>query len=312
MIFKLNCVKASVMKIPQPIPYQGSKRAQASLIINFFPKKVSRLVEPFAGSAAISIAAAAKKKANRFLINDINSPLINLMNQIVSNPKEIADEYALLWNEQLGREKEYYLKIRELFNQTKRSDYFLYVLARCVKGAVRYNANGEFNQSADNRRKGKRPEVMRRNLARFSELLRDKSEFISEDYREAFERVTIDDVIYMDPPYQGTSKNKDPRYINGVEFSEFVENLEFLNRKKVRYLISYDGKMGDKKYGDDLPEDLNLKKVLIKVGRSTTSTLLGKSEITYESLYISEALALSLEFDIPKFASLKPTQLELL
>jgi DNA adenine methylase len=54
---------------------------------------------------------------------------------------------------------------------TGRPDYFLYLLARCVKGSVRYNANGEFNQSPDNRRKGMRPDFMRSNIIAVSMLM---------------------------------------------------------------------------------------------------------------------------------------------
>ncbi len=45
-------------KIPQPIPYQGSKRHIAHHILPLFSDKPDKLVEPFAGSAAISVAAA--------------------------------------------------------------------------------------------------------------------------------------------------------------------------------------------------------------------------------------------------------------
>ncbi|MDR2813428.1 MAG: DNA adenine methylase [Prevotellaceae bacterium] len=57
------------MKLPRPIPYQGSKRNLADKILRFFPSKFDRLIEPFAGSAAISIASAFYFKANRFVIH---------------------------------------------------------------------------------------------------------------------------------------------------------------------------------------------------------------------------------------------------
>jgi site-specific DNA-adenine methylase len=50
------------MKVPHPIQYQGSKRSLASTILRYFPIKFPRLVEPFAGTAAISIACAARRK----------------------------------------------------------------------------------------------------------------------------------------------------------------------------------------------------------------------------------------------------------
>lgn len=71
--------------VPHPIPYQGSKRNLASAILRYFPATVETLHEPFAGSAAISLAAAAKGKANWFHINDLNKPLIDLWQEIVNS-----------------------------------------------------------------------------------------------------------------------------------------------------------------------------------------------------------------------------------
>jgi DNA adenine methylase len=64
-------------ELPQPIPYQGSKRLLAPLILRHFPAHVVRLVEPFAGSAAISIAVAARRMADQFWLNDANPALID-------------------------------------------------------------------------------------------------------------------------------------------------------------------------------------------------------------------------------------------
>ena len=163
------------MKIPHPIPYQGSKRNLAGQILRFLPHDTSKLIEPFAGSAAITIATAYFFKANKFLINDINEPLIKLWNQIINKPKLIIQSYHDIWNGQLGDEENYYYKIRELFNETKEPEYLLFLLAKCVKAAVRYNANGEFNQSPDKRRLGRNPELMRNDIVRVSKLLKGKS-----------------------------------------------------------------------------------------------------------------------------------------
>ena len=48
------------MTVPQPFQYQGSKRALAPLILQYLPISTTRLVEPFCGSAALSIATAAR------------------------------------------------------------------------------------------------------------------------------------------------------------------------------------------------------------------------------------------------------------
>lgn len=300
------------MKIPQPIPYQGSKRALAPIILKYFPQKIERIIEPFAGSAAITVASALKSRASSYWVNDLNKPLMELLEEMVNNPEQIASNYELIWNKQFGNEKEYYKEVRERFNSKYRTEDFLYVLARCVKGAVRYNSNGDFNQSPDNRRKGKLPSTMRKDIFNISHLLKGKTLFTSEDYSEIFKHATESDLVYMDPPYQGTSNKKDSRYLAGLNLDEFISNLKLLNIKKVPFLISFDGKLGNKTYGNDLPEKLDLKKIMIEVGRSTTSTLLGNEEITYESLYISKSLELKLDMALPEELTLKPRQLQLL
>jgi len=301
--------------LPHFIQYQGSKRNLAKHILQFFPKKVSRLVEPFAGTAAISVATSASQITQSFWLNDLNKPLIELLELSIERPDEIADFYLKLWNEQHTNSVAHYFEVRSKFNETNNPRLFLYLLARCVKGSVRYNSEGLFNQSPDKRRKGTRPETMRKNIAGVSSLLKGKCKFTSLDYREVLEQVREGDFIYMDPPYQGVCGNRDSRYLSGINFDDFVLALERLNRKGAAFAISYDGKLGNKAFGKVLPERLNLKRIEIEVGRSSQSTLLGKEETTIESLYLSPSLSTSLtdtticDF---KYIDKKPKQLTLL
>ena len=94
----------------------------------------------------------------------------------------------------------------------------------------------------------------------------------------------------MDPPYQGICGTRDHRYSSGILFDDFVSGLDHLNRKGIRYLISYDGRLGDKSYGKQLPDSLDLVLVEIEAGRSTQATLLGQDAVTIESLYLSRPL----------------------
>ena len=126
------------VRTPHPIPYQGSKRWIAPTIVSCLPQNTATLVEPFAGSAAVSIRAALRKKAARIHLNDINKPLMDLWGRKISEPESLADDYERLWFEQRGRERSYYDKVRKQFNKTKRPELLLYLLARCVKAAIRY------------------------------------------------------------------------------------------------------------------------------------------------------------------------------
>ncbi|MBH8562775.1 DNA adenine methylase [Nostoc sp. CENA67] len=276
--------------LPHPIQYQGSKRNLAADILRFLPNNVERLVEPFSGTAAISIAASSRGIAQNFWLNDLNKPLVELLKLIVEKPDEIADAYANIWNQQHNNSVEHYFQIRDRFNKTNDPKLFLYLLARCVKGAVRYNSQGLFNQSPDKRRKGTQPEKMRKNIEGVSQLLKGKCQFTCLDYRKVLTEVDISDFVYLDPPYQGVCGDRDLRYYAGINFDDFVLALKQLRRKGIAFAISYDGKRGNKIFGNELPEELGLKKIEIEVGRSSQATLLGREEITVESLYLSSNL----------------------
>ncbi len=282
--------------IPHPIQYQGSKRNLAPIILRYFPKGINRLVEPFAGSAAISVATAAKGLAKKFWVNDLNQPLAELLNLVAEKPEELGAFYEQLWNQQHPNSIDHFYRVREEFNRTQDPRLFLYLLARCVKGSVRYNSDGVLNQSPDKRRQGTRPETMRKNIMGVARLLRGKAGVTSLDYREVFKTVGQTDLIYMDPPYQGVCGNRDARYYSGISHEGFIEALEELTARKLLFIISYDGRRGDKTFGEFLPDSLDMTRIELEAGRSSQSTLLGLHEVTFESLYLSRALTERLNF----------------
>lgn len=281
-------------KTPHIVQYQGSKRLLAPQILEYMPIKFDRLIEPFAGMAAITIAVSKERRANKYIINDFNQPLIEILKSAIEDPNSLVEEYSKVWNEQFdcteGSVAHYY-KVRDAFNKgNKNAANMLYLLARCVKGSVRYSRSGLFNQSPDKRRNGTNPKTLSSNIRNISTLLKGRTSYYSMDYKELLAMAHKGDVVYMDPPYQGVCTSKDNRYFSGIDFSEFVECIEDLQRREIDFIISYDGKCGDKQYGEDLPNSLSLKKVLLKAGLSSQSLLLGKKEITYEALYLSNRL----------------------
>lgn len=278
------------MRTPHPIPYQGSKRLLASAILRYFPKDAKRLLEPFAGAAAVSIAAIRAGKVNSVFLSDINQPLMNLWKTIIEQPESIALSYEKLWGAQLGREREYYNLVRSKFNETRKPHYLLYLLARCVKASVRYNSFGQFNQSPDNRRLGMNPETMRWHIIASSQLLGGKTTLSTGDYRDTLKIARPTDIVYMDPPYQGVCANRDPRYSNLLDFEPFVATLRELNERGISFILSYDGRTGEKSYGKPMPKELALYRIEIDAGRSSQATLLGRNSNTIESLYLSQAL----------------------
>lgn len=296
---------------PHPFPYQGSKRAIAKYILPYLPADTERLIEPFCGAGAVSIAAAAHGLADRFVLNDLNKPLADLWVEILQRPTALCDEYESHWYRQQHDTKSYFFKIRDEFNKTHQPQQLLYLLARIVKGSVRYSSDGNFNQSPDNRRFGMKPHAMRENIQSVSALLKSRTNILAIDFRDVVEMATTSDLVYMDPPYQGTSFTRDHRYLNGLSYDDFADALADMNKRRISYIVSYDGAMGGKSYGKRLPNNLCLQHLEIKAGRSSQATLLGRTAETVESLYLSPALVARLSHRGPAVANLCTAQVEL-
>jgi DNA adenine methylase len=278
--------------VPHPIPYQGSKRQLARVILSFVPQgKFHRMFEPFAGSAAITLAAANKNLCGSFVIADALAPLAAVWKQILATPQSLAKQYEVLWRSQLDDPRARFNEIRDQFNQDQDPAKLLFLVARCVKNAVRFNPSGQFNQSPDKRRLGVRPHVEAKEIAAAHRLLRGRTQAFCADFEDLLREARKDDLVYMDPPYQGTSDGRDRRYISGVERQRLIRVLDELNRRGVQFLLSYDGRSGEKEYGDALPTELRVHRVFIDAGRSSQATLNGKNLKTVESLYVSSGLS---------------------
>ena len=127
----------------QPIPYQGSKRSLAPRICQLIPKGVETLYEPLAGSAAITIYAATHNQAEKFVIGDSFSVLIDLWAMIIDRPTELSEKYSEIWHGQLEN-PHHFNEVRSAYNDNFDPAQLLYLVARCVKNAVRFNRHGHF------------------------------------------------------------------------------------------------------------------------------------------------------------------------
>jgi DNA adenine methylase len=276
--------------IPHPIPYQGSKRRLASAILSLMPdSQYTRLVEPFAGSAAITLAAAYQNRFQSFLLGDALEPLVSLWMLIIQDPTGVAEQYSLLWHREQKVPIDAYYEIRAEFNLDRDPVKLLYLLARCVKNAVRFNPAGDFNQSPDKRRQGTHPRTMKAELIGAHQALKGRCHAVHSDFLQLFDQARTGDFFYLDPPYQGTSDGRDQRYISGLSRERMIEGLVELNRKRIPFILSYDGSCGERNYGEPLPAEV-ADRILLDVGRSSQATLNGRDETTVESLYVSHYL----------------------
>ena len=134
------------------------------------------------------------------------------------------------------------------------------------------------------------PDKMEKALLGASFMLRGRTEVRSGDWTTTTSDAGPDDVIYMDPPYLGTSVGRDKRYAEWMTQERLIGGLESLNQRELRFLLSYDGMCGGKSYGPPLPAHLGLTHLYLDAGRSSQATLNGGDDKTIESLYLSQGM----------------------
>jgi DNA adenine methylase len=288
-------------RIPHPIPYQGSKRRLAARILAVVgDRPVKTLYEPFAGSAALTLAASSRGVAQRYVIGDSLVPLVSIWDQILDDPAGLARRYQDLWRGQLEEgSREHFDRVRAEFNAEAEAARLLYLLARCVKNAPRFSRFG-FSQSADHRRKGMNPRKMAGELFGAHNLLTGCTTTFVGDAEDCLRGAGPNDLVYMDPPWQGTTEGPDKRYHQGFERARLEVLLADLNEREVPWMLSYDGRSGERTYGTRLPAELWGARLDLHAGRSSQATLAGRVDKTVESLYVSASLS---SLGAPAFAS---------
>ena len=279
-----------MLRLPHPIPYQGSKRILAPIIGRYVPQDIDTWYEPFAGSAAMSLWAAHHIRPRRIILGDSLAPMAALWTEIIERPEKTSARYREIWLGQQADNPSYFNLVRERFNATSDPVDLLYLLCRCVKNAVRFNAKGKFTQSVDKRRLGMQPDKMASAMIGASALLKGRTEVSAGDWLDCVAEAGRSDFIYMDPPYLGTSEGRDRRYAEWMTSERLIEGLRLLRARNLRFILSYDGACGEKIYGPPLPEDLEMPRLFLHAGRSSQATLNGVADETVESLYLSPEL----------------------
>jgi DNA adenine methylase len=132
---------------------------------------------------------------------------------------------------------------------------------------------------------------MRHEILAASTLLAKRTTAVWADFEATLKDATNADLVYLDPPYEGTTIGDNKRYHQGLARERLIAALETLNRRGVPFLLSYDGQCGEKVYGSELPASLRLTRLELHAGRSSQATLNGREEMTIESLYVSSNLS---------------------
>lgn len=269
------------------VKWSGSKRSQAKAIAERIPDGCDTYYESFCGGCSVLfyILNNYPNKFKHYVCNDLNKPLIDIYNGVKSDSSVIKEVYLKLWTElnkddDLERKKDFFGKVRDLFNKTQRSELFFFIMRTTTNGMPRYNSDGDFNNSFHITRNGIVPERCFKIIDDWFELLnRYDVQFVSGSYDTIIP--TENDFLYLDPPYANTKG----MYFGAIDNDHL---WDYLRGVPCGWALSFDGVAGEENNIYNVPSDLYDEHCLLKSGNSSFRRVIGNSlnTIVYESLYL--------------------------
>lgn len=277
----------------QPIiKWSGSKRSQCDEIITFFPEKIETYYEPFCGGCSMLMCLLNSGiSVKRYVCSDLNQDLISLWNEIKNHPDKVYSTYLDLWNglnacKDVDEKRKFFEEQRDIYNKDHSPFVFFFIMRTTTNGMPRYNRNGEFNNGFHLTRNGIEPHRLYPILVDWSKKLNKFNvEFRHCSYEDILKEVQEGDLVYMDPPYYNTKG----MYYGGIDFPKLFNNLKSLCDRKIKYIMSFDGKSGNIDNTYDVPDECYTRHMYIKSGNSSFKRTIGKDRnaIVYESLYLN-------------------------
>lgn len=231
----------------QIIKNTGSKRSLSEKIASYFPENIETMIEPFAGSAAVSFFMMSKNyNVKEYIINDTNISLIEFYKEIKLDYSGLTKDYSSMHKnfnkpyaikEDLYKNrKEVFNKLRDEYNKTKNVSIYNFLTRTSANGLIRFNKKGEFNAPCHFSRPGISPESLDKIFNYYHELInRNNVDFYSLDYKEFLNYFTkTQNFCFLDPPYINTNKSMYFGDFKNDDFEKFLTNIK-------RFCLTYDG-----------------------------------------------------------------------
>lgn len=246
------------------LKWVGGKRQLLGEFHNLYPnelkqKKIKNYYEPFVGGGAVFFDVVQNFEVQSAYLYDINEELILTylviqkdVAKLIDVLKQCSKQYKNLSEE---KQKLYYYKIRENFNQNRininynkysenwiqRAAQTIFLNRTCFNGLFRFNSKGEFNTPQG---KYANPKIVdEQNLLKVSKLLE-----IATIKRADFKEVKHDlngwsSFLYFDPPYKPISKTSSFTSYNKQNFDDkqqlqLANLFHELNEKGYKLMLS--------------------------------------------------------------------------
>jgi len=190
-------------KVRPFLKWAGGKYKIVETLKNKFPKKAKRYIEPFLGAGSVALNIDYPQ----IIVGDTNADLMLVWEIFKDMGMDFVTECKKVFVPANNKDDKYY-ELRDEFNKTKKelrkAVLFIYLNRHCFNGLCRYNADGMYNVP-----KGKYKDPVYFPQDEFQKALEQVKRFDihNKDFREVFEMVGKDDVVYCDPPYLPMSQS---------------------------------------------------------------------------------------------------------
>lgn len=223
------------------LKWAGGKSQLLTTIEDKFPNeikktgKINKYFEVFVGGGALFFHLMNNYEVKEAYLFDINKELILTYNVIKNNPNELIELLFALEEDYIPlsqeKRKEYYLNIRELFNDNLinfdfknysddhiiRASHVIFMNKTCFNGLFRLNKKGEFNVPHG---RYKNPLICdKNNIMAVSKTLKN-TKIICGNYYDSEELIDENSLVYLDPPYRPLSKKSSFTTYAGFEFTD--------------------------------------------------------------------------------------------
>lgn len=212
------------------VKWTGSKRVQAASIVGCLPERIETYHEPFLGGGSVLFELISSDvSVSRYECGDTNPSLIGVWRLVKESPEELLESYCSRWPFDAAK----YTAARSEFNATKDPKLFFCLLRSCHNGLVRYNLKGEFTSAFHQKRRGIKPESLRKIVTDWHDkLVRANVNFFCRDYHTI--NTSAEDFCYLDPPYG----SKEEFYSGKFDYERL---WEWMGRQKCGYALSMAG-----------------------------------------------------------------------
>jgi len=194
------------------LKWAGNKTSVVPKISPHF--KGTKLIEPFAGSCAVSLNTDFES----YHCNDINQDLITMYQMIQTDCNSFIEDIRKYF--QNGNSSERFAELRELYNSTDdketKAKLFVYLNRHCFNGLCRYNKKGKFNVPFGTYSSPYFPE---KEILEFASYTKDRFKFTNSKFEDVFSEVDSKTTIYSDPPYSALTDTANFANYTGNDFN---------------------------------------------------------------------------------------------